>query len=215
VLYYLHHHRDLGLRYSPDQARLSGMTDSDWAVKHSTTGFVFMFSRACVSWGCKKQTSVALSSCEAELMAASESAKEAVYLQEFLSELGEVFDAPIELAMDNTGGIDLAYNPEHHQRTKHIQRRHFFLRELVEEHRLTVPYVNTVDNLADFFTKALKPATFFLLRDRIMNVRPRTGDAATAPARRSGGHSRPADCSACGDAGAVKGEPCYVCDAHA
>ena len=57
------------------------MTDSDWAVKHSTSGFVFMLNTAAIYWGSKKQTSVALSFCEAELMAGSEAAKEAAYLR--------------------------------------------------------------------------------------------------------------------------------------
>ena len=72
--------------------------------------------------------------------------------------------------MDNTGARDLAYNPEHHERTKHIDRRHFFVRELVERQTIEVPYVNTVDNLADFFTKPLPPNTFTSLRDAIMNI---------------------------------------------
>eukprot|EP00966_Prymnesium_polylepis_P145754 3366765-Prymnesium_polylepis.1 len=60
---------------------LSGMTDSDWATKYSTTGWVFQYCRAAVSWGCEKQKAVALSSCETEIMAASEAAKEAIYLR--------------------------------------------------------------------------------------------------------------------------------------
>ena len=66
--------------------------------------------------------------------------------------------------------ILLAYNPEHQGRMKHVARRHFYLRELVEDHRLRVPFVSTVDNLADFFTKALKPSVFYPMRDRVMNV---------------------------------------------
>ena len=65
---------------------------------------------------------------------------------------------------------DLAYNPEHHQRTKHIDRRHFWVRELVENMRISVAYVNTIDNLADFLTKPLPSKTFFAMRDKIMNV---------------------------------------------
>ena len=79
-------------------------------------------------------------------------------------------DAPVELGVDNTGARDLAHNPEHHQRSKHIQRRHYFIRELVEEGRLTVPFVPTDKNIADFFTKALKPPQFIHFRDIIMNV---------------------------------------------
>ena len=66
----------------------------------------------------------------------------------------------------------ISYNPELHSRTKHIDRRHFFVRECVENMKLSVPFVKTVDNLADFFTKPLSAKTFFRLRDAIMNVRP-------------------------------------------
>ena len=53
---------------------------------------------------------------------------------------------------------------------KHVDRRHFYVRELVEAHRIRVPFVSTVDNIADFFTKALPPKQFVAMRDRIMNV---------------------------------------------
>ena len=74
VLRYLERTEDLGLTYEGDDLALHGMTDSDWAVQHSTSGFVFTLNKAAISWGSKKQTSVALSSCEAELMAGSEAA---------------------------------------------------------------------------------------------------------------------------------------------
>ena len=77
---------------------------------------------------------------------------------------------PPELFVDNKAAIDVAYNPEHHTRMKHVDRRHFFVRELIENHRLRVPFVSTVDNLADFFTKAQPPALFESMRDAIMNV---------------------------------------------
>ena len=51
VLYYLHQHRDIGLRYGASDLDLSGMSDSDWAVRHSTTGYVFTYGLAAVSWG--------------------------------------------------------------------------------------------------------------------------------------------------------------------
>jgi hypothetical protein len=66
VLYYLHHHRDLGLRYGASDLDMSGMSDSDWAVRHAINGYVFTYAQAAISWGCKKQPTIALSSCEAE-----------------------------------------------------------------------------------------------------------------------------------------------------
>ena len=63
---------------------------------------------------------------------------------------------------------NLAYTPEHHERSKHIDRRHFYVRELVEEGRLVVPFVKSADNIADFFTKPLACSVFTSFRDRIM-----------------------------------------------
>ena len=170
VLGYLYRTRELGLNYVAEMRPLAGMTDSDWATKHSTSGWVFQYCRAAVSWGCEKQKSVALSSCEAEIMAASEAAKEAIYLKRFLEQFGlqEPGD-PVALACDNQAAINLSYNPEHHKRVKHIERRHFFIREKVEENLIEVPYVRTIDNLADFFTKPLSGDVFFSMRDQIMN----------------------------------------------
>ena len=87
VLHYLERTKDLGLTYEGDDLALHGMTNLDWAVKHSTSGFVFMLNKAAIAWGSKKQTSVALSSCEAELMAGSEAAKAALYFRRYQEEL--------------------------------------------------------------------------------------------------------------------------------
>ena len=83
--------------------------------------------------------------------------------------------ATLLYAGDNQAANNLAYNPELHERTKHIARRHFYIREVVEEGQIVVPYVRTIDNLADFFTKPLagKDASrFFKLRNIIMNYHP-------------------------------------------
>ena len=127
VLGYLVRTKHLGLRYQADKLAAVGFSDSDWGVKHSTSGFVFMYNSAAINWGSKKQVSVALSSCEAEIMAASLAASEAVHLRGFLQELGLAGEEPLEVGVDNTGARDIAYNPEHHQKVKHIQRRHFFI----------------------------------------------------------------------------------------
>ena len=75
VLSYLYRNRDLGLRFVREaEPQLSGMSDSDWATRYSTSGFVFTYGQAAISWGSRRQRSVALSSCEAEIMAASEAA---------------------------------------------------------------------------------------------------------------------------------------------
>ena len=73
-------------------------------------------------------------------MAASVAASEAVHLKGFLTELGLHGDEPVSLGVGNTGARDIAYNPEHHQKSKHIARRHFFVRECVENGEIVVPY---------------------------------------------------------------------------
>ena len=132
VLVYLSRTAHLGLRYQADQKDIRGASDSDWDVQHSTTGYVFTYNSAAISWGSKKQATIALSSCEAEIVAASETAKEALYISNVLEELGAREIAPVVIDVDNKGAIDVAYNPEHFSRMKHVARRHFFVRECVE-----------------------------------------------------------------------------------
>jgi hypothetical protein len=227
VLFYLAHHRDVGIRYGASDEDLRGMSDSDWAVRHSTSGAVFLYALAAVSWASKKQATIALSSCEAEIVALSEAAKEAKFLSDFLDELGYGSDEATTLATDNSGARDLSYNPEHHERVKHVERRHFWVRELVEMGRLIVPYVNTSDNLADFFTKPLAAKNFFRLRNAIMNVEPGSASLARRHRRCSDSPANATDCATCGgshlfsgcaacghcgDTGFVKGEPCWFCN---
>eukprot|EP00965_Chrysotila_dentata_P164339 5426907-Pleurochrysis_carterae.AAC.1 len=65
---YLHHHKSIGLRYEHLRSSdLHGYSDSDWATRHSTSGYIFTYNRAAISWSSKKQATVALSSCEAEI----------------------------------------------------------------------------------------------------------------------------------------------------
>ena len=128
-----------------------------------------MYQSAAISWGSKKQATIALSSTEAEIVAASEAAKEAISLHGFLHEVDEADDTPVSLACDNQSAIAVAYNPEHHSRMKHVERRHYFVRECVEDMKLVVPFVRTDANLADFFTKTLDNKRFFELRNSIMN----------------------------------------------
>jgi hypothetical protein len=122
----------------------------------STSGWVVLWQSAALSWGSRKQKSIALSSCEAEIIALSEAAKDVVYLRKLIRGLGEPEPGPSTLATDSQSARDVSYNPEHHYRMKHVQRRHFFIRDMVESFEIEVPFVRTADNLADFFTKPMK-----------------------------------------------------------
>ena len=170
---YLNHHSSLGLTFEAGRRHeLSGYSDSDWAIKNSTSGWVIFWQNAPLVWGSRKQNCVALSSCEAEIIALSEAAKDVVYLRKFISGLtGKQLKESSVLRTDNKAARDLSYNPELHNRTKHVARRHFFIRDMVEAFELNVPLVSTVNNYADFFTKTLKPGSFSSMRNKIMNIK--------------------------------------------
>ena len=84
--------------------------------------------------------------------------------------------SPTIIFEDNQGTIAISGNERITQRTSHIEVRHFFIRECVENLELRVPFVSTIDNMADFFTKPLPPKTFYRMRNAIMNVPAHTMD---------------------------------------
>ena len=94
----------------------------------STTGWIFTMNGGPVSWASKRQSVVAQSSCEAEYYALNSAAREAAWIRNFMEEIGRPIDGPVELAYDNEGSCKLAYNPEYHQRTKHISVAHHYIR---------------------------------------------------------------------------------------
>ena len=108
VLLYLERTKDLGLTFKSGDVSaiaLEGMSDSDWAVRRSTSGYVFSISGGAVSWKSTKQSSVSLSSTEAEIQAASIAGTEAVYLRSMLDEMGFPQEEPTELRVDNKGAV--------------------------------------------------------------------------------------------------------------
>ena len=171
VFSYLHDNQDIGIRFTPDDGTLRGTADASWEVQASTSGWIVYWHGAPLCWGSRKQKSIALSSCESEIIALSEAAKEVIWLRKFTR--GLVPSMPVEptvLSTDNKAARDLSYNPEHHNRSKHIARRHFYVRDMVESHEIIVPLVNTHDNDADFFTKPLPAKRFKFLRRKCMNL---------------------------------------------
>ena len=138
---------------------LYGYSDSDWGNdendRRSVTGWVFLLHDGAVSWQSCKQPTVALSSVEAEYMAACEATREAVWWRTFTTELGLPPPSAITVHSDSQGGIALAKNPEHHKRTKHIDIKHHYIREQVEAGMVVMPYVSTELMVADVLTKPL------------------------------------------------------------
>lgn len=89
--------------------------------RRSTSGYVFLLSGAPISWSSRKQSVVALSTCEAEYIAACSAACQALWLSSLLSELNVDIGEVVELQVDNKSAIDLAKNPVSHGRSKHIE----------------------------------------------------------------------------------------------
>jgi transposase InsO family protein len=137
-----------------------GYCDSDWGSskddRRSVTGYTFMMGGGAVSWQSKKQPTVALSSVEAEYMAACQAAREALWWQKLLHELGVARHPTTVIHSDSQGSIALSKNPEHHARSKHIDIRHHFIREQVAANHISLQYMPTEDMLADVMTKPLK-----------------------------------------------------------
>jgi hypothetical protein len=143
---------------------LEGFTDADFASqqdRHSISGYVFRYRGSAISWSSKCQAPIALSTTEAEYIAAAHAVKEAIWLRRFLGEITSPFMFPTPLFCDNNGAIALAKdNTVFHPRTKHIDVRYNFIREIIEKREVTMIYVNTNDNLADVLTKPLPRLKF-------------------------------------------------------
>ena len=169
-LRYLHTYRAIGLRWTVGAGTtLLGQSDSDWSVARSTSGYVFFMCQAAIACICKKQVSIAMSSTEAEIMAASLAALEAVFLRGLLAELGCEQPGPTVLGVDNQGAVALAKNYISNSRTKHIERRHLKIRELVEQMQVRAEFVPTEENVADILTRPLARPRFEKLRRLLMN----------------------------------------------
>ena len=172
VLKYIKGTTDLGLFFDgslKDALILHGFMDADWANdtadRRSTSAYLFKLCGAPVSWKSKRQPTVSLSTTEAEYMAASLATQEAVWLRQLLSDLCVMQIQPTVLYEDNRGCIDLVNNPVHHQRTKHIDIRHHFVREQQQAGAINLVYCPTKEMQADALTKALPAPAFELLRN--------------------------------------------------
>lgn len=141
------------------QPELLGYSDSDWGQRkdrRSITGYVFLLCGGAVSWQSKKQKTVALSTVEAEYMATTQAAKEAIWWRCHLSGLGYDVTQPTTLLSDSQGSIALAENPDQHARTKHIDIQYHFIRQHLAEKTILLRFIGTADMAADILTKALE-----------------------------------------------------------
>ncbi|GJR79041.1 putative ribonuclease H-like domain-containing protein [Tanacetum coccineum] len=159
IFRYLKHQPNLGLWYPKDSPfHLEAFSDSDYAGdnhdRRSTSGGCQYLGRRLVSWQCKKQTIVAISSTEAEYVAAASCCAQVLWMQNQLLDYGFNF-MNTEIHIDNESTICIVKNPVFHSKTKHIQIRHHFIRDCYEQRLFNVVKVHTDDNVADLLTQRL------------------------------------------------------------
>jgi hypothetical protein len=162
ILRYLQGTSTLGITYRPPPLRLHGYSDADWAgdmdTRRSTTGYVVMLNNGAIAWKSRRQPTVALSTMESEYMALTEATKELKWVRTLLAELGYSngkTNQPTDLFSDSQSAIALAKNPVSHARAKHIDLRHHFIREAIQDRIIWVQHVPTAEMTADSLTKAL------------------------------------------------------------
>jgi len=181
VLRYLRGATRLGVAYGADKP-LQGYVDADWAgdvdARRSTTGFIFTLNGGPVSWGSKRQSTVATSTAEAEYVAAAMATKETLWLSKLLSTLG-VDGGAVPIGEDNQACLALVNNPEAPGRTKRVDVAYHMLRDYVARRNVTFYLLPSAEMPADGLTKALPGPAFKAIRDAA-GVGPDLGMAAGA-----------------------------------
>ena len=164
VISYLGSTKDSWLTFGGGvKVHLEEYSNADWATqphRHSILGFSFHYGQGVISWSSKKQSIIALSSTEAEYVAETHAAKEALCLETFINEVTGIDMKPLTVMCNNLGTISLATDNEFHSCSKHIDLKYHFVCEAVEEGKITLKYVSSQENIADIFTKSLAKVKF-------------------------------------------------------
>ncbi|KAJ9527874.1 hypothetical protein QJQ45_005518 [Haematococcus lacustris] len=162
VLCYLKGTADQGLLFG-GVSGLQGYSDADYAgdkdTARSTTGYLFTLNGGAISWSSRLQPTVAMSTAEAEYMAASSAAKEALWLRKLMRDL-QLDASCVYLGCDNQAAIQLLHNPMATSRAKHIDVHHHFVRERISRGEVAFHYCHTSSMLADILTKPLAAVQF-------------------------------------------------------
>ena len=172
IFRYLKGNMDLGITYEKNEIdKCLRHCDADFAGdfsdRKSTSGFCFSLGSGLVSWKSCKQSCVALSTAEAEYVSLSLAAQEAMWLRKLLLDLNFCNDEPILIFEDNQSTICLAKSNRNHSRSKHIDVKFNFIRDVINDRKILVEYCPTNDMVADIFTKGLSAERFNKLRSML------------------------------------------------
>ena len=137
-----------------------GYSDSDFASdeddRKSYTGYVFLINDGAVVWSTHKQSTVAFSTMEAEYMALSDAAREALAQRQLFEELRiPSASKPVTLLTDSQTVLDISENPANYRKAKHIDIRYHAVRHYIRERKIEIDYIPSSYQPADIFTKAL------------------------------------------------------------
>jgi hypothetical protein len=153
--------------------RLQGYVNADWAgsvVDQKSTSGCFTFGSAMVSWCSRKQSFVALSTTEVEYIALSGAVHEAVWLRKLLTNL---FDHEMDSTIihcDNQSCVKLSENHVFHDKSKHIEIKYHYIKDIVQRKKLHVQYLPTHEQIANIFTKPLARTKFQYFHERLSLV---------------------------------------------
>eukprot|EP00253_Pinus_taeda_P031842 PITA_31842 len=172
IFKYLQGTKNYRLWYPRDaDLTLHAYIDADWAgsvdERKSTSGGAFFMGSRLVSWFSKKQSSIALSTAEAEYVAAASCCTQLLWMMQTLQDYQITCTPPISILCDNTSAIRISKNPVMHSKTKHILIKYHFLREQVLEQNVKLEYVPSKEQIADILTKPLPRETFEYLRQKL------------------------------------------------
>ena len=150
---------------------LMAYVDADFAqckeTRKSVTGYVVKLGECTIAWKSRKQAVVSLSSAEAEYIALSEVTRIVVWLRGILKEIGFEQEEPTVIYEDNNSCIFMAENEENSERSKHIDVKYHYIREQILKKQVKLIRIETENNLADMFTKAIKRDKFIRFRGEL------------------------------------------------
>ena len=170
ILRYLATHPDFVLRYKPSPSEparfnLQAFCDADWAGDRtngrSTSGYVFFLAAGPIAWRSFLQRAVALSTTESEYISLSATAQMAVFFRTLFRFMSRALPIATPISIDNLPAIMIAtQNSSAFHRTRHINVRFHFVKDLVSQQAISLHHVSSADNIADIFTKALSRLLF-------------------------------------------------------
>ena len=188
ILRYLKGTQALGLQYAKNkqQNKLQAFCDASWAEdrlnRKSTTGYLFQLAGGPISWTSKQQTTVALSSCEAEYIALALTIQEALHLTQLFSSAKFPIDSLIvDIMEDNQSAMSIAANSTNSSKSKHFDIKLHFVREVIAQGKIALHFCPTDKNIADILTKAIQRVKFNKLSLQLLGITPTEYIAVPAP----------------------------------